>query len=595
MNIKNISFIYIFTFLWIILFVVYISLEETFIQEEELNYTETIKKELLLLTKNQNFSANNSDLTAIKALQKDSIFCALLFENKIKTITANKDINQIIQKYPLQFFKNIQSYLYISKIQNPINGYFAIKIPKNKKISLLVFVKDKYKLSKQEFILHFMKIIMGIIFLIIAYISYKEYKNNISLINSLNQKVQNQLKEKMEIIYKDTLTSTYKRIKFEIDKQEKIGQWAVMLNIKNFSKINEFYSFKIGDKILQLCAKRIQKLIQAPLYRINADEFVFFTQTPEDNIWLIKNNFITYPIKIEEKNITIRISFRFAITKNYGDGTLRRLSIALKEAKKLPFEDFVYYQDKVAINDDFFKFNDLLYDAIFYQKKANIVPYFQGIKNNKTKQITKYESLIRLKTKQEVYSPYFFLETAKSSGFFYEITKIMIDKTFAYFSKKAEEISFSINITEDDLLTHHLPKYLMDKSIEYDIHPSRVVLEVLEGITSTGAKNNITQLKELKKKGFKIAIDDFGVEYSNFERISELDIDFIKIDGKYIKNINTNQKNYKIAKAITDFAHSMGIKVIAEFVENEQIQKIVESLGIEYSQGYLFSKPNEEI
>ncbi|SFV49980.1 diguanylate cyclase/phosphodiesterase (GGDEF & EAL domains) with PAS/PAC sensor(s) [hydrothermal vent metagenome] len=170
----------------------------------------------------------------------------------------------------------------------------------------------------------------------------------------------------------------------------------------------------------------------------------------------------------------------------------------------------------------------------------------------------------------------------------------MIDKSFEALSKKDKNISLSINITEDDLLSKQLKEYLLKRLKRYSLNPNQIVLEILEGISSAGTKESVKQLKELKEVGFLLAIDDFGVEYSNFERINELDVDFIKIDAKYIKNIDTNPKSYKIVKAITEFASSMQIKTIAEYVENEQIQKIIEELGIEFSQGYYFSKPSPE-
>ena len=91
--------------------------------------------------------------------------------------------------------------------------------------------------------------------------------------------------------------------------------------------------------------------------------------------------------------------------------------------------------------------------------------------------------------------------------------------------------------------------------------------------------------------GFKIAIDDFGTEYSNFARLLELNVDYIKIDGTFIKNINRDQKSYNISKAICEFSHSINAKAIAEFVRDAEIQEIVEELGIDYSQGYYFSVP----
>ena len=126
---------------------------------------------------------------------------------------------------------------------------------------------------------------------------------------------------------------------------------------------------------------------------------------------------------------------------------------------------------------------------------------------------------------------------------------------------------------------------------EYGVNPNRITLEILEGISAAGSKNHIRYLQSIKAEGFKIAIDDFGVEYSNFERIAELEVDFIKIDGKYIKNIDTNKRHKNIVEAIVYFAKTMHIEVVAEFVHNASVQEVVQSLGIEYSQGYYFSEP----
>ena len=127
----------------------------------------------------------------------------------------------------------------------------------------------------------------------------------------------------------------------------------------------------------------------------------------------------------------------------------------------------------------------------------------------------------------------------------------MIDKTMETMSSNNYE--FSINITEDDLAEDYLNDYLNEKINLYKIDSKRVILEILEGVSSSGKKNHIKQLNLLKKSGFKIAIDDFGAEYSNFERILDLDIDYIKIDAKYIKDIDTNKRSYEIVRAISFF------------------------------------------
>ncbi len=166
----------------------------------------------------------------------------------------------------------------------------------------------------------------------------------------------------------------------------------------------------------------------------------------------------------------------------------------------------------------------------------------------------------------------------------------MIDKSFKIMSKN--NYSFSINITEEDLSKNYLLDYLKLKESEYGIETNRVILEILEGVSSTGKKNHIKQLTALKDNDYSIAIDDFGSEYSNFERVLDLDIDFLKIDARYIKNIDVSPKSYEITKAIAFFAKNANIPCIAEFVHNEAVQKIIDDLGIDYSQGYYFSEPS---
>ena len=100
---------------------------------------------------------------------------------------------------------------------------------------------------------------------------------------------------------------------------------------------------------------------------------------------------------------------------------------------------------------------------------------------------------------------------------------------------------------------------------------------------------------KVKSHGCKIAIDDFGTGYSNFEYLLKLKADYIKIDGSLIKNIDTHKETELVVSIIVEFAKKMGMKTIAEFVENESILNKVKELGIDYSQGYHFSPPTEEV
>ena len=117
----------------------------------------------------------------------------------------------------------------------------------------------------------------------------------------------------------------------------------------------------------------------------------------------------------------------------------------------------------------------------------------------------------------------------------------------------------------------------------------------MENIHVGDVNRIIEAIGQLKKIGFLIAIDDFGAQCSNFERVHTISADIIKIDGKYIKDIVSNEKSYHITKTIANFARSMNAKVVAEFVSDDAIYETIKNLGIEYSQGYYFAPPSKDM
>ena len=415
-----------------------------------------------------------------------------------------------------------------------------------------------------------------------------------SIVNIVLKNQENEQKIQ-QMVYHDSLTDLSNKSYLEQLLREHKNKTLILLNVNNFSYINSAYGFEFGDKLLKKIARILENNFSTQATcRVNSDEFALLFDEKiniKDMVKDIKKCFYSQEINID--NININISFSYGGV--YGStNRLRNSALALKQAKKSGKNNlYIYNQDDNYTNsaqrESFIEMNNLLHNAL---NEDRVVPYFQGIRNNATKQITKFESLARIINNDEIISPYKFLEPAKLSGLLPEITKVMIEKTFKIMS--SNDYTFSLNITEDDLNQNYLNNYLQTQALLYKISPNRVSLEILEGISSNGKKNHIKQLKELKSHGYSIAIDDFGTEYSNFERVLDLDIDYLKIDAKYIKDIHTSKKSYEITKAISFFAKNTGIPCIAEFVHNKKVQEIIENLGIEYSQGYYFSEPTDK-
>ncbi len=160
------------------------------------------------------------------------------------------------------------------------------------------------------------------------------------------------------------------------------------------------------------------------------------------------------------------------------------------------------------------------------------------------------------------------------------------------FHKK--EFEFSVNLTIDDILNIEIQDYIFELLNKYGIG-ERVVFEIVESESIENFNQVVSFIRNVKEFGCKIAIDDFGTGYSNFEYLMKLEADYIKIDGSMIKNIDTDNNAKMVVETIVNFAKKMNMKTIAEFVENEEILKIVNELGIDYSQGYYFSAPKPEL
>jgi len=120
---------------------------------------------------------------------------------------------------------------------------------------------------------------------------------------------------------------------------------------------------------------------------------------------------------------------------------------------------------------------------------------------------------------------------------------------------------------------------------------TRVIFEIVESEAIQDFTKIERFIKEIKRHGAKIAIDDFGDGYSNFSYLIKMNVDFLKIDGSLINNIDTDKNSYLVVQTIADFAKKLGIKTVAEFVHSSSIMDKVKEIGVDYSQGYYIDKP----
>ncbi|NPA66843.1 MAG: EAL domain-containing protein, partial [Epsilonproteobacteria bacterium] len=186
-----------------------------------------------------------------------------------------------------------------------------------------------------------------------------------------------------------------------------------------------------------------------------------------------------------------------------------------------------------------------------------------------------------------------YLQIAKDNKLYSQITKNVLLQSIEVFKKN--HIPFNVNFSIEDIMDDSIIEILHQTAQKYPELIHQVTFEILESesIHDYGVIKNF--VAQVKAYGAKVAIDDFGSGYSNFEHIINLDIDFIKIDGSLIKNITTDKNAYNIVSLIHQFANQTGILTVAEFVETQEIYEVLQEIGIDFAQGYYFAKPQSDI
>ena len=401
--------------------------------------------------------------------------------------------------------------------------------------------------------------------------------------------------------YKDQLTSLDNR--FALLEYIKLNSRlnVFVINIDNFNNINNAYGYVVGDEILVIIAKHLQLLKpkNAKLFRFDGDEFVFivndffnFRELKEFSESIL-SFFNQTEIELDHDDIIIKISVTIGVAMGNGIITLNHAAAAVHEArlyKKSSYKIFETKSEYAKKQQENIYWINKIRGAIEDEK---LLGFFQPIRNNETKKIEKFECLARIDDDEGLVSPIRFMEACKMTGTLSLITRRIVTNAFKVFS--GTDYEFSINITSNDINLGYLEEFLLLNVKKYNVDPSRVVLELLEDIVTLIESNMLEQINSLRKRGFKVALDDFGVENSNFSRLLELNPDYLKIDGLFIKDILENEKSELIVETIVHLCKKRGIKVIAEYIHNEAVLQKVEAMGIDYSQGYFIGEPREII
>ncbi|MCD6172398.1 MAG: EAL domain-containing protein [Sulfurimonas sp.] len=418
----------------------------------------------------------------------------------------------------------------------------------------------------------------------------------------LNYSINYYIKSIKKMFYTDELTQLANRNAL-IDKIKNTTSTSNMLliDINSFKTINELYGVSSGNNILMQMGEIIKKIAlyhNMQAYRISSDEFILFSYTSEKILDVNMLQDIYIAIKEQSfslSDLDVLVDIDITIGGVSGETiSLEKVDMALKSARNEHLE-YVLYSEKINTKKDTTKVVQVRKDIKYALENNNIVPYFQPIVD-KEGNIIKYEALMRMikldSGKQEVISPFYFLDFSFKFNLYIKLSKAMIMQSFEVLKKTDKCIS--INLAPSDILDNTMSKYILNK-LKACSKPQQIVVEITENEDIKDFEIVKKFIFEVKEIGAKLAIDDFGSGYANYSNIFELKPDYIKIDGSLIKDITTNKESQIFVKNIISLSKELGVKTIAEFVHSKEVFELVKSYGVDEFQGYYFGAPTAEI
>jgi c-di-GMP phosphodiesterase len=441
----------------------------------------------------------------------------------------------------------------------------------------------------------------AILFILLFFAVYKLASGSKMINDYLKIEVKKKTDELKKSLIINPLTGLPNRLKLiddlEIHKND-ASRHLALLNIDRFKDVNDFYGHEKGDVIMRQVASTISDLCvknSATAYKLPSDEYAIFTVaniTEEEFI----DNINAIIQKIQETQYKLDYSSMF-ITLSVGlasniEALIIKADMALQISKSSK-QNLVVYSDAFDATK---KITDNLNGVLLLKEAIKndwIEPFFQPIYNVKSKKVEKYEALVRIvKADGEIILPYAFLQIAIKSKLYPRITELMIEKSFEIFKNK--DCEFSINLSIDDVLNQKTQDFILESLKNYGA-PDRVVFEILESEKIENYADLEEFIKKVRKFNSKIAIDDFGSGYSNFSHILELNVDYLKIDASLVKYVTRKESSRRIVQTIIHFASDLNLKTIAEYVEDKEAFDLLESMGVDFVQGYYIGKPEKEL
>jgi diguanylate cyclase (GGDEF)-like protein len=428
-------------------------------------------------------------------------------------------------------------------------------------------------------------------------------------VKTRTQELENANSELHRYAYQDGLTDLPNRRFFYEEIQTLISNdntsfALIFLDLDGFKDVNDSLGHDYGDLLLHHVANRLKACIKDEdiIARLGGDEFTLILKNATQTIAVkvadkIKQALLK-PIQLKEEAVCVTASIGITLYPEHGstvEKLVKRADQAMYLSKKKGRNRYEFFS--YSIEEKATEKRKLIEEIKLGLKESQFELYYQPIFSVDGKSITKAEALIRWNHPQKgLIGPNEFIPMAEKNGLISDIgrwvkSQAIQDCTlFNKISKRLIQVSVNTSPLEIDRSGEWVEQWIQ-ASEQFNLPGHSVLIEVTEN-TLMGTDSEIKrQLKRLSEFQIDVAIDDFGVGYSSLAYLQRLDIDILKIDRSFIKDIEKNDNSIALVRAIITMAHNLNVEVVAEGVEKQEQYMLLKQMQCDYIQGYYFSKP----
>jgi diguanylate cyclase len=375
----------------------------------------------------------------------------------------------------------------------------------------------------------------------------------------------------------------------------------VLIDLDNFKEINDTFGHHAGDELLREIARRLAARNVDPdlLVRLGGDEFaLLLTLGPQDDGRLIATRIldrITQPLVVDGARVRVEASAGVAVHTDMRveiADLLRRADVAMYAAKDAHSRVEMYQPQLDEANRTRLETIQDLDAALVHRQ---FVLHYQPKIDVETGTVFGAEALVRWEhpTRGLLY-PDAFLPVVEQSGLMNAVTRLVLESAvmqLARWRKAGLAMSVAVNLSASDLLDESLAERIEGLLDEHGVPAGALELEITESVIMIDPKRACEVLEALRALGLRIAVDDYGTGYCALAYLRDLPIDELKIDRSFVASVTSDPRSAAIVNSTIELAHALGLKVVAEGIEDKQALEALAAFGCDYAQGYHFSRP----